>query len=79
MTVSAVNPWRTALLRDCRFPLSVVGPVLLCALRRLASICLSDAIGGGLLNWLRLVIWASFSDPRLTRCVTMTVAITRLC
>jgi hypothetical protein len=41
-TVSAVNPWRTALRRDWPSPASVVEPVLLRALRRLASICLKD-------------------------------------
>src|SRR4029077_17245768 len=39
MTVSAVRPWRTALQRERRLPSSVTGPVLLRALRRLASIC----------------------------------------
>src|SRR6516225_9287877 len=38
MTVSAVSPWRTALRRDACLPASVFGPVLLRALRRLASI-----------------------------------------
>ena len=49
MTVSAVRPWRTALQRERCLPSGVVGPVLLSALRRLASICLreliEDAIG----------------------------------
>jgi hypothetical protein len=40
MTVSAVRPWRTALQRERCLPSSVTGPVLLVALRRLASICL---------------------------------------
>ena len=44
MTVSAVRPWRTALQRERSFPSGVVGPVLLSALRRLASICLSELI-----------------------------------
>jgi hypothetical protein len=38
-TVSAVSPWRTALQRERCLPSGVVGPVLLPALRRLASIC----------------------------------------
>lgn len=33
-----------ALLRNRLFPFSVFGPVLLSALRRLASICLGDAM-----------------------------------
>src|SRR3974377_1676065 len=45
MTVSAVRPWRTALQRERSLPSSVVGPVLLRALRRLASICLRELIG----------------------------------
>src|SRR5450759_49764 len=44
MTVSAVRPWRNALRRECSLPSGVVGPVLLSALRRLASICLSELI-----------------------------------
>ena len=44
MTVSAVRPWRRALRRECSLPSGVVGPVLLSALRRLASICLSELI-----------------------------------
>ena len=40
MMVRAVMPCLKALRRTRAFPLSVVGPVLLCALRRLASICL---------------------------------------
>src|ERR1039458_2040673 len=44
MTVSAVRPWRTALQRERSLPSGVVGPVLLSALRRLASICLSELI-----------------------------------
>ena len=44
MTVSAVSPWRTALQRECCLPSSVIGPVLFCALRRLASICLKEVI-----------------------------------
>src|ERR1035437_449097 len=44
MTVSAVRPWRTALRRERSLPSGVVGPVLLSALRRLASICLRELI-----------------------------------
>src|ERR1019366_8046237 len=44
MTVSAVRPWRTALQRERCLPSSVTGPVLLRALRRLASICLKVVI-----------------------------------
>jgi hypothetical protein len=44
MTVSAVKPWRKAFRRDRRLPFSVLGPVLLSALRRLASICLRGVI-----------------------------------
>jgi hypothetical protein len=43
--VSAHNPWRTAFCRDRRLPSSVLGPVLLSALRRLASICRNDVMG----------------------------------
>src|SRR6516164_8250811 len=59
MTVSAVSPWRTALQRDACFPASVLGPVLLRELRRLASICLREVIEG------RPQVFASFcqSDP----------------
>src|SRR3974377_1048395 len=45
MTVSTVRPWRTALQRERSLPSSVVGPVLLRALRRLASICLRELMG----------------------------------
>jgi hypothetical protein len=45
ITTSAVSPWRTELRRDRRFPAAVFGPVLLSALRRLASICLSELTG----------------------------------
>src|SRR5450759_2642284 len=44
MTVSAVRPWRTALQRERCLPSDVDGPVLLIALRRLASICLRELI-----------------------------------
>src|ERR1035437_7383692 len=44
MTVSAVRPWRNALRRERCLPSGVVGPVLLSALRRLASICLRELI-----------------------------------
>ena len=54
-TVSAVSPCRTAFWRERSFPTSLVGPVLLSALRRLASICLSDVIVTGL-DRLRFVV-----------------------
>src|ERR1022692_1205688 len=44
MTVSAVRPWRNALRRERSLPSGVVGPVLLSAFRRLASICLRELI-----------------------------------
>ena len=44
ITVSAVSLWRTALQRERCLPSSVMGPVLLQALRRLASICLKEVI-----------------------------------
>src|SRR6516165_9647460 len=44
MTVSAVSPWRTAFWRERPLPSSVTGPVLSCALRRLASICRKEVI-----------------------------------
>ena len=56
MTVSAVRPWRTALRRERSLPSGVVGPVLLSALRRLASICLSELIEDQLENWVRFVV-----------------------
>ena len=43
-TVSAIRPWQTALQRKRCLPSSVTGPVLLAALRRLASICLRVVI-----------------------------------
>jgi hypothetical protein len=56
MIVSTTNPWRKALRRDRLFPSCVLGPVLLSALRRLASICLAEVIGNGLLDWVRFVM-----------------------
>src|SRR6266436_6601138 len=44
-TVSAHSPCRTAFRRDRRLPSSVLGPVLLMALRRLASICRNEVMG----------------------------------
>jgi hypothetical protein len=44
MTVSQVRPWRKAFQRERSLPSGVIGPVLLSALRRLASICLSELI-----------------------------------
>ena len=55
MTVSAVRPWRNALRRERSLPSGVVGPVLLSALRRLASIRLRDVIENRL-EWVRFVI-----------------------
>jgi hypothetical protein len=43
---SAVSPWRIALQWGRCLPSLVVGPVLLRALRRLASICLKEVIAG---------------------------------
>jgi hypothetical protein len=56
MTVSAVSPCRIAFRRDRLSPSSVKGPVLSCALRRLASICRSDVIRLPASNWFRFVI-----------------------
>jgi hypothetical protein len=50
MTVSAVNPCRTALRSERLLPVSVFGPELISALRRLASTCLSDAMGSRVLD-----------------------------
>ncbi len=63
MTVSAVSPCRTALQRDRRLPPSVVGPVLLSALRRLVCNCRNEVI---VLcqNWVR---FASRVAPGATR------------
>src|SRR3974390_1313534 len=55
MSVSPVRPWRTALQRECSLPSSVVGPVLLSALRRLASICLREVMDIQLTKWVRFV------------------------
>src|ERR1035437_6564836 len=44
MTVSAVRSWRRALQRERSLPSGVAGPVLFSALRRVASICLSELI-----------------------------------
>jgi hypothetical protein len=58
MTVSAVSPWRTAFCEACCLRVSVLGPVLPSALRRLASICLTEVmLEARSLNWLRSVIW----------------------
>src|SRR6516225_632102 len=65
MTVSAVSPWRTALRRDTCFPASVFGPVLLSALRRLASICLNEVMAICLAKWVRFVILTSAERGRL--------------
>src|SRR5664280_2664411 len=56
MTVSAVRPWRKALRRERSLPSGVVGPVLLSALRRLASICLSELIDDQQKNWVCFVV-----------------------
>src|SRR6516225_4321274 len=56
MTVSAVSPCRTALQRDACLPASVLGPVLLSALRRLASICLYEIMESSSPNWVRFVV-----------------------
>ena len=64
MTVSAVSPWRTAFREARCFPSSLVGPVLLSALRRLASIYLSDVMGARQLNWVRFVIGTRCGGPR---------------
>src|SRR5437879_5773817 len=45
MTVSAHSPCRTAFRRDRLLPSSVFGPVLMTALRRLASICRNEVMG----------------------------------
>jgi hypothetical protein len=44
--VAAVNPWWSAFRREACFPLTVLSPVLLNALRRFASICLGDVMRG---------------------------------
>src|SRR5215468_593606 len=64
-TVSAVSPWRTALQRDTCFPASVFGPVLLSALRRLASICRYEIIVSQLPNWLRFVVLTRLDQLQL--------------
>src|SRR6516165_7731689 len=48
--------WRRALQREACFPASVLGPVLLSALRRLASICRYEVMGSGFPNWVRCVL-----------------------
>jgi len=64
MTVSAVRPWRTALQRERRLPSGVVGPVLLSALRRLASICLRELIA----NQAEQLGWCRHEDGPGMRC-----------
>jgi hypothetical protein len=53
-------------------PFSVFGPVLLRALRRLASICLNEVLSASRDNWLRFVFWASLADPPLALAVSGT-------
>src|SRR5262249_60321010 len=65
MTVSALSPWRTALQRDACFPAFVFGPVLLSALRRLASICLYEVMENRSSNWVRFVILIRLHQLRL--------------
>ena len=56
-------------------PSSVIGPVLLRALRRLASSCLKDVIEGRPRQyWLRFGIWAPFADRPITLGVSLTSA-----
>jgi hypothetical protein len=64
ITVSAVSPWRTALQRHRSLPYCVIGPVLLRALRRLGSICLSDAIAD---HPRKLASFRNSDDLRMTR------------
>src|SRR6516164_8662355 len=54
-----------ALPRDACFPASVFGPVLLSALRRLASICRYEVIVSQLPNWLRFVVLTRLDQLRL--------------
>src|SRR6516164_1551232 len=56
MTVSVVSPWRTALRRDACLPASVFGPVLLRALRRLASIWRYEVMVRRSPNWVRVEV-----------------------
>src|SRR5262249_23152431 len=65
MTVSALSPWRTALQRDACFPAFVFGPLLLSALRRLASICLYEVMENHSPNWVRFVILIRLHQLRL--------------
>ncbi len=74
MTTSAVRPRRMALRRERRLPASVFGPVLLRALRRFASVCLSDVIGSDSHNWLCFVIRASAADPSIKLWAVLIVA-----
>ena len=45
-------------MRERRLPVSLIGPVLFRALRRLASICLSEVMSAPV-NWLRFAIFAA--------------------
>src|SRR5436305_10007951 len=59
-----------ALQREACFPASVLGPVLLSALRRLASICLYEVMERLFLNWLRFAVLKRPRQVRLAMDVT---------
>jgi hypothetical protein len=63
MTASAVSPCRTPSLSR------IALPALLSALRRLASICLSEVTGADPRNWLRFVVRALLSGPSSQFCL----------
>ena len=70
MTVSEVRPWLKALQRERSLPSGVIGPVLLSALRRLASICFSELIEdqpGGLALFVRPAKAGVFSRDQTCR------------
>src|SRR6516225_5832000 len=71
MTVSAVSPWRTALPRDACLPVSVFGPVLLRALRRLASIWRYEVMERRFPNWVRFGVLISPYHFRLAMDVSL--------
>src|SRR3974390_763308 len=78
MTVSAVRPWRTALQRERSLPSSVVGPVLLRALPRLASICLSELMGYsthkiGFVSLVASTLQSGFAVPLLSQSLSCPV------
>lgn len=66
MTVSAVNLCRTELRSERLLPVSVFGPELISALRRLASTCLCDAMGRRVLDRFYVALCSVAADLSLS-------------